>query len=281
MDSDTIAYSDDLIYWTAAIKPIIDSIHNGFSRVITSKPFTPELRLKLIEQYKISALYIYAHSLVLCLKSECIEKTDLSSVKIIETYGGKWPSSFGSTFKRYFPNSTNCISWYGMTEIGTITVSKINVEGRIGDAELCADCQVKIIDEHGNRCGPGINGEICYKLKKEFLGYLEDPKTNETSVDDEGFFHTGDVGRFDENGHLSIEGRKKNDITAYYFDSIILPSEMEEYLVAVPDIKEACVVGVPVAFGGALPAAVIVRKANSKLTTHDVHNVLAGMNHTV
>lgn len=277
MDSDTIAFSNDLIYWTAAIKPITDSIYNGFCRVITSGPFTPELRLTLIQQFKVTVLYIYAHNLVLCLKSECIKKMDLSSVKSIYTYGGKWPSSLGATFKRYFPNSANCLSWYGMTEVGAMTKAKIDADGLIGDAELCEDCQLKIIDESGNRCSPGMNGEVCYKLKHEFRGYLDDPKANETAIDDEGFFHTGDVGRFDENGHLSIEGRTKNDITVFYSDRIILPSEMEEYLLTVPDILEACVVGVPVAFGGNLPAAVIIRKKDSELTTHDVHNVIAGI----
>lgn len=275
IESNSIIFSDEAIYWNIAIKPIIDSIHSGVARLITTKPFSPTLQLKLIEQYKINVLYICTFSLSLCLKHEMIDKTDLSSVKTINFYGSKWPSSLGSTLKRYFPN-TKCVSWYGMTEIGTVSYSCIDASGNIGGYRLFENRQAKIVDERGNRRGPGVNGEICVKIKSEFIGYLDDAEANAAAVDDEGFFRTGDVGHFDENAILFVEDRKKNVIDVFYYDGIILPSEIENCLLAVPDIKEVCVVGVTVASGEALPAAVVVRNSNSKLTTRDVYNVVAG-----
>lgn len=275
IDSNSVIFTDESIYWTVAIKPIIDSIHNGAKRLITTQTFSPELQLKLIEQYKINIINISTSSLILCLKNEMIEKSDLSSVKIIHFYGSKWPSSLGLTLKHYFPNA-NCDSWYGTTEIGRVSVSNTDDNGNLTGYRLFQNRQAKVIDESGNRCGPKMNGEMCFKIKSEFLGYLDDVKTTTAAIDNESFFHTGDVGYFDENGTFFIEDRKKNVLNSFYFDDVILPSEIEDFLVAVPDIKEACVVGIPVATGEALPAAVIVKKLSSILSAHTIYRLIEG-----
>lgn len=237
IDPKSIIFSDESIYWTVAIKPIIDSIHNGATRLITKMPFTPDLQLKLIEQYKISIIYIATSSLILCLKSELIDKIDVSSVKILRFYGAKWPSSLGPSLKRYF-RGADCGSWYGLTEIGRTGSSSINEDGTTSGYRLTENRQAKIIDENGYRCGPGVNGEICFKINNEFFGYLDDPQANAAPIDNEGFFRTGDVGYFDDNGILFIEDRKKNVLNVYYFDSVILPSEMEDCLIAVLILKK-------------------------------------------
>lgn len=276
MFEDSVIFSDEIIYWSIGVKPIINSIHTGAKRIITTRPFSPQFLLNLIEQYKINILYVATFSLILCLKNEMIDKTDLSSVKTLIFYGSKFPSSLSLKLKRYFFNAKECVSVYGMTEIGRIGMSYIDANGNRSGEKMYNGRQAKIVDENGNRCGPGINGELCMKLTGEFLGYLDDPKANAEAIDDEGFFHTGDVVHFDDNGIIFIEDRKKNVIDVFYFDSVILPSEIEDFLVSVLDIKEVCVVGVQVASGEALPAAVIVLKPTSKLTARDVYNLVAG-----
>lgn len=274
-DSNSIIYSDETIYWTVGLRPIVDSIYNGATRLISTKPFSPEYELKLIEQYKVNIVQISTFSFILCLKNEMINKTDLSSVKIVHLFGSKWPSSLGSRLRRYFPK-TEFITWYGMTEIGFLASRTIDSHGNIDGYQIWNNLQVKIVDNSGNRNGPGCNGEICFKVNNQFLGYLDDPIANAHFIDNDGFYRTGDIGHFDDNRNLFIEDRKKNVIDVFYFDSIIVPAEIEAYLVAMPDIGEACVVGIPVVSGEALPAAAVVLKPESKLTAPDIYNVIAG-----
>lgn len=229
----------------------------------------------MIEEHKISILYIPPFNLIPCLKSDVINKTDLLSMRTIYFYGCKLTPTLIPIVNQYFPN-TDCVSWYGMTEIGRLAVSIIDAQGKSSGERLLESREVKIIDGVGTRCGPNDKGEICFKINGEFLGYLDDPVANAAAIDDEGFYRTGDVGHFDENGILFIEDRKKNVIIVYYFDGVILPSEMEECLIAVPDIQEVCVVGIPVESSTALPAAVVVRKPNPNLSPRDVFEVVAG-----
>lgn len=274
-EADSVVFCDESIYWAVGIKPIIDCIHSGATRLITMKPFSPQFELKQIEQFKINVLYISAFSLTSCLKNPMIDHTDLSSIKSIIFYGSKFPSSLGPILRKYFPNA-NCKSWYGMTEIGRLAILHIDENGNSSGERLFNNRQVKIVDECGNRCGFGVNGELCFKLQNEFLGYLDDSLATEACIDSEGFFHTGDVGHFDENGLLYMADRIKNVLNIFYFDAIMLPSEIEDCLIANPNIQEICVVGISVATGETLPAAVIVPNSNSTLTTRDVYNIIAG-----
>lgn len=213
--------------------------------------------------------------MVACLESEFIEETDLSTVKKIVLYGSKIPNNLVSEVKRYFANAT-LLSLYGMTEIGAISMCHLDVSTSANSGQLFAGVMAKIIDDEGNRCGPNVIGEIRVKKRKQFLGYLDEPERTAAAYDDEGFFRTGDSGHFDENGSLYFDDRIKNIIRVYYFRVVIIPSEIEEFLLKMPDIVEVSVVGIPITCGSGIPAAVIVRKHNSNLSGREVYEAVAG-----
>lgn len=89
----------------------------------------------------------------------------------------------------------------------------------------------------------------------------------------------GDIGYFDDNGRLFIKDRKKNVFTIFYFDGVLVPFELEECLLNMPGVNEVCVVGVKIADGAALPAALIIPKSNAHLTKSEVFEMIAGENH--
>lgn len=275
--ADNILLCFEEIFWTAGVKPLIDTIHNGMTRILTSKSFTPELQLKLIEKYSVTVLYNPALSMVGCLKSSHIHNTNVSSVQAIFFYGCKIPNNLVSEVNRYFPNAL-LLSCYGLTEIGIVTFSILDAHSNPNSGDLYPGTIAKIIDDNGIRCGPNINGEICIKKKSSFLGYLGDRQTTAAAVDPEGFFHTGDSGHFDGNGQFVFDDRIKNFIRAYYFIFVIEVSEIEDYLRTMPDIMEVCVVGIPITTDTSLPAAVIVRRPESTLSERDVYNAVAGTN---
>lgn len=86
---------------------------------------------------------------------------------------------------------------------------------------------------------------------------------------------TGDIGHFDEDGNLYFVDRKKDLLK--YCNAHVSPSEIDTFLTETSDIKSACVVGIPDADSNDLPAAVIVRSEESKITENDVFNLVAGM----
>lgn len=216
--------------------------------------------------------------MVACLKNEQIHKTDLSSVKQINFYGGKVPTNIVASINYHFPNAI-LLECYGMTEIGVITLSYINDDAdglATHNGQLYYDYTAKIIDDDGNRCGPNVSGELCLKSVNNFFGYLNDPITNAASIDDDGFLRSGDICHFDEMGNLWIEARKKEIVKLFHFYGNLVPSQIEYFLHQMPGIKDVCVVAIPIVCGQGLPAAVIVRCPMSTLSKCDVFNAVAG-----
>lgn len=243
-------------------------------RIFTTKPFTPETPLQLIDKHKINALPIAAFDLVACLKTDLIRSVDLSSVHEIHTYGASIPKNLLDQLNQYFPNAKITI-WYGMTEIGYISAYNPK-ESKENGSGFMDGYIIKVVDENGNRCGPNTIGELCLIKERAFRCYLDDADATASTLDEEGFFRTGDIVYIDENGRLFNKDRKKNVSTIYYFDGILLPSENEECLINMAGVKEVCVVGIPVVSSAVLPAAVIVRQSNSIVNSRDVFNKIAG-----
>lgn len=270
-----IALRFDSIFWTCGIKYIIDCVYNGMTRVITAKPYSSELQFQLVEKYKATIISVVPFSLTGCLKNDLIKKADLSSVKQISTHGGKVPTSLIAEIKQYFQNA-DLFSSYGLTEIGVVTKCQLDPEEKNCREWIANGCEIKIVDENGNHCGPKMSGEIFVKKTYKFPGYLDDPEATAAAVDEMGYFRTGDVGFFNEYGVLCIGDRKKNTIDTFYFNAVIMPYEMEESIITMPGVKEVCVVGIPTASGSELPAAVIVRKPDFNLSKHNVFNLVAG-----
>lgn len=236
--------------------------------------------MKIIEKHRITTLWSGLFQLVACVKNDSISKRDLSSVNALFCYGAKVPSHIAAEINRYFPNA-QATAAYGMTEIGVVCESSFKLQESGAAGPLLADCMAKIIDGNGLNCGPLTNGEVCIKKRYKFLGYLDHPELTDAAIDSDGFVKTGDIGYFDTNGILYIKDRKKNCIlNVFYFRGMILPTEIEEFLISLPAVKEVCVVGVAITPGSELPAALIVRNSNANLTQQDIFDAVSGNGNT-
>ena len=69
---------------------------------------------------------------------------------------------------------------------------------------------------------------------------------------------------------------EKAKLYVFYFENILLPSEIEQCIVEIPGVNEVCVVGIPMAYDACLPAALVVRDPNSVLCRRNVFNAVAG-----
>lgn len=263
------------LYWLSGLVVLLKGTLCGATRIITTETYSPELQLRLVEQYKVTFALNAPHQLVLMMKCDQFAKTDLSSLKFQMVGGSKLPFHVQKEMNFYLPNG-NVHNGYGMSEIAGI--ASCDYPGPSGKdssvGRLINGIQMKIIDDEGNRCGINVDGEICLKVNYRFLGYYGNPEATNQLFDDEGFIMTGDIGHFDEDGYLFIVDRKKDLLK--YCNFQISPSEIDSHLIVSPGIKSACVVGIPDDAVTDLPAAVIVRANGSNITEKEVFDLVAG-----
>ena len=129
------------------------------------------------------------------------------------------------------------ISGYGITECSplvSVNRDRFNDFSTAGIKLPCIDIKIDGINEDG--CG-----EICVKGDTVMLGYYKDPEQTEKVMHD-GWFYTGDYGKINDKGQLIITGRKKNLIVLSNGKNIY-PEEIENYIIALPYIKEVVVYG--------------------------------------
>ncbi|WP_406142151.1 FadD3 family acyl-CoA ligase [Streptomyces sp. NBC_01089] len=136
---------------------------------------------------------------------------------------------------------------YGLTEsCGMVSMCTADDDARtvaetagraVDGVDLC------VLDAAGNRLGPGENGEIVLGGYNVMRGYFEDPAATAEAIDAQGRLHTGDVGRLDEHGNLTVTGRLKDMFLVGGFN--VYPAEIEQLLARHGQISEAAVVGIP------------------------------------
>jgi len=160
---------------------------------------------------------------------------------------------------------------YGSTET-TAMVSITPWGGRIKPGTVgvpVADTDIKIVavDDPGKALGLGKPGEIAIKGPQIMMGYYKKPAETAAALKD-GWFLTGDIGQFDEDGYLTIVDRKKDLIIAGGYN--IYPVELDDVLMSHPQVLEACTIGIPHEYRGETVKAFIVAKPGEHLTEADV-----------
>lgn len=170
------------------------------------------------------------------------------------------------------------VQYFGLGEVtGCITVLPPHMH-TTEDADMkVGSCgyprtgmEIAIKDPDGNRLGPNVAGEICTRGPAVFAGYFENPEANAKALKD-GWFHTGDLGKLDEDGFLYITGRASDMYISG--GSNIYPREAEEVLLTHPAVTEVAILGVPDPKWGEAGVAVVV--PNSSENPPSPENLIA------
>uniref|UniRef100_A0A336L9S7 CSON007177 protein n=1 Tax=Culicoides sonorensis TaxID=179676 RepID=A0A336L9S7_CULSO len=226
------------IYWITGLVNLLQGTVDNAIRIITTKPFTPECFFEIVAKHNVTDTFLSPSQIVSLLESEHLASANLSSIEICLTGGSFILENIRSEFQQKLGKRAKVMSIYGMTELGTSATW--NSELRPNSVGfLIHQNMVKIIDDNGNPLGPNEKGEICMKPPFTFLGYFDNEKETNEFRDSEGWMHSGDLGYFDENGYLFIS-------------------------VAVDDLEH----------GTDLPAVVIVRPSNFKLSEEEITKIL-------
>ncbi|MBN1574341.1 MAG: long-chain fatty acid--CoA ligase [Deltaproteobacteria bacterium] len=159
---------------------------------------------------------------------------------------------------------------YGLTETSVVAVTPWGGEIKQGTVGVpMVDNDFKIVDPDNikKELPQGEIGEIVVKGPQMMMGYNNLPELTKESMAD-GWFCTGDIGFFDEDGYLSIVDRKKDMIIAGGYN--IYPVEVDNILFDHPKILEACCIGVPDEYRGETVKAFIVLEQGEELTEEEV-----------
>jgi long-chain acyl-CoA synthetase len=201
-----------------------------------------------------------------------LEERDLSSLTSITSGAAGLPLEVLHAWERRVP-SCKLMQGYGLTETSpTVAVQPpasvedgTRREGSVG--KVIPGCEVRIASDDGDALGVGEIGEITVKGPNVMLGYWNNPEATAEAIRD-GFFHTGDMGKIDEEGNLWIVERKKDLIIRGGFN--VYPGDVEGVLLEHPGVGEAAVVARIDEKFGEEPVAFVVASAGAELSADEL-----------
>jgi acyl-CoA synthetase (AMP-forming)/AMP-acid ligase II len=176
------------------------------------------------------------------------------------------PSVLDGLKERITPNIYRS---YASTDSGQMAISKpSDMEAKANAAGRPVWCvDLRIVNDNGKPLGVNEIGEIVCQSPLAMQGYYKNPEATNASFRD-GWFYTGDLGYFDEEGYLFVVGRKKDMVKSGGIS--IYPLEIESVLYSHPDVLEAAVIGVPDPQWGEAVKALIVPKPGATITAEDI-----------
>ncbi|MGI9280399.1 MAG: AMP-binding protein [Endozoicomonas sp.] len=230
--------------------------------------FTPDLVFDTIEKYKINATFMVPVMLYMLLDHPRSETADLSSLDII--YYGASPMSPSRLEEGINKWGQKFFQVYGQSE-APMVLSHLKREDhdlskpeRLGSAGKPSPwVHLELLDKDNNPVAPGEPGEICVRSPLVMTGYYKQPEQTKEAMAG-GWLHTGDVGRFDEDGFLYIVDRTKDMIVTGGFN--VFPKEVENVLSAQPSVAQVAVIGVPDDHWGESVKAVVVLRPGVEKT---------------
>src|SRR5262249_37900453 len=199
-------------------------------RAVLLERFSARTALESIEREKVTFIATAPASIVAMLNDPELEKFDVSSLRVVITGGASAAIETIREFRKRMKG--HLIELYGMLETGFHTYTRLTdnpekVSGTIG--RLVETMELRLIDERGNDVPHGQIGEIAARGPSVHLGYHNNPRANEQAFTEDGWFRTGDLGRFvDEAGNIELTGRSKEIINRG--GKKFFPREVEEIL---------------------------------------------------
>ncbi|OPL11703.1 MAG: hypothetical protein AVO39_05140 [delta proteobacterium MLS_D] len=244
-------------------------MYSGGCNVILDR-FDVETLLQTIEREKVNYLFMVPAMINAVINHPRVAAYDTDSLKGI--FYGAAPMSENNIRRALELFGPILVQGYGMTEttsFTTILTARDHVEGlrdKTGNRLLSCgrpifETEIRLVDEQGNRVATGETGEIIARGPDVMKGYYKDSELTERTIIN-GWIHSGDMAREDEQGYIYIVDRKSETVISGGFN--VYPSEVEQVLSSHPAVAEVCVIGVPDdKWGEAVKALVVLKKGTS------------------
>lgn len=247
--------------------------------VVLTRRFDAQQVLNLLQEYAATVYAAVPTTYQMLTAAPNWHSADLSSLRFCTSGGAPLPVHLVEQFRD--EKGIQFKQGFGMSEFGPGVFAlapedAIRKAGSIGRPNFFVDA--RIIDEDNRPVIPGQIGELVLRGPSLCSGYFNDPEASRQAVDDEGWFHTGDLAISDEQQYFTIVDRKKDMFISG--GENIYPVEIEHIIYKHPAVEMCAVVGIPDDQWGQVGKAFVVLKKDKRLTEealmNHMHHFLAG-----
>jgi len=226
--------------------------------IVLHRTFDADEVWRVIEQERCTVVLGVPTIYRLLMESEGFARADLRHVRWFISGGAPLP---GYLIEAYQRRGVAFKQGYGLTEVGVncfaMTVEdSVRKKGSIGRPLMFTEA--KLVDAEGRRAAAGEVGELLLKGPHVSQGYWNNPDATAEALDGDGWFHTGDLARQDEEGFFYIAGRRKDMFISGGVN--VYPAEVEAALLLHPGVQDAAVIGVPHEIWGEVGVAFVVAR---------------------
>lgn len=231
--------------------------------VVVLEAFTPDQWIETAARHRVTQAFLVPAMWAAVAASPALGTADLSSLRLAISGGAPCPLPVISAMTQ---RGVSFTEGFGMTETSPNAAclqpeDVVDHAGSVGRPVAFMD--FRILDAMDQDVPVGEVGELCLRGPSIFVGYWDKPEASAEAIRD-GWFHTGDLARVDEEGFYSLVDRKKDLVITG--GENVYPIEVEQVLYEHPEVVEVAVIGVPDERWGEIIAAVVVRSAESTLS---------------
>jgi long-chain acyl-CoA synthetase len=240
----------------------------GAGSTITLLPrFDPAKALEIIQRDQVTIFMGVPTMYGALLHAPQREGADLSSLRLCVSGGASLPLELMRAFEEAF--DAVILEGYGLSETSPVASFNHSAENRKSGSigTPIEGVEMKVVDEDDNEVPTGEVGEIVIKGHNVMKGYWGRDDATQEAIRD-GWFHSGDMAKVDEDGYFFIVDRKKDMIIRGGYN--VYPREIEEVLYEHPAVSEAAVIGVPDDSLGEEVAAIVVLKEGADASADDL-----------
>ena len=236
---------------------------------ILIRQFDPAQVLTLLEREHVTIFAAVPTMYQMLTTAPNWESANLSSLRFCTSGGAPLPVPLVEKYTK--EKNIRFKQGFGMTEFGPgifalAPEDAIHKAGSIGRPNFFVDAQ--IVDDGNNFLGPNESGELVLKGESYCSGYFNNPEATKTAVDERGFFHTGDVAYYDEEGYFYIVDRKKDMFISG--GENVYPAEIEKILYQHPAVHMCAVIGLQDSKWGEVGKACVVLKSGQTTTEEEL-----------
>ncbi|KAL2329245.1 hypothetical protein Fmac_022672 [Flemingia macrophylla] len=245
------------------------------SSILLIRKFEIRALLEAIERHRVTVAMVVPPLVVALAKNPAVEDYDLGSIRMVMSGAAPLGQQLEEALRKRLPNAI-LGQGYGMSEAGPVLSMSLGFAKYPFPSKshscgtVVRNAELKVIDPHTAYSLPRNHpGEICIRGPQIMKGYLNDEKTTVTTIDVDGWLHTGDIGFVDDDDEVILVDRIKELIKFKGFQ--VPPAEIEGLLMNHPSIADAAVIPQKDDVAGEVPVAFVVA---FDLTEEDVKDFI-------
>ncbi len=231
--------------------------------------FSPVAAVHAVHEHRITILLAIPSMYAAILRTKSSKAESFSSIYLAISGGEPLPEKVREGFEKRF--GVTLRQGYGLTETSPVVSActyDLYREGTVG--KPIRNVSVRIVDAEGVELPQGQDGEILVRGPGVMKGYYKQPEETRKIIDADGWLHTGDIGRFDTDGFLSITGRAKEMLIIG--GENVFPREIEAVLEGHEDVLQAAVIGIEDGLRGEVPVAFVIPRKEAEITEEELRN---------